>query len=108
MTAREMVAAGLVGLGVAIELLCCVGILVMRNTFARLHYLGPATTVGPLAIAAGVLTVSSSAANDIKVILIALTLFISGPILTHATARAARVRRIGSVSGAAHSQRRAS
>lgn len=92
MSVREILAAVLLGLGVLIELLCAVGVLVSRNSFARLHYLAPATTVGPLAIAAAVLVAESDAQAKIKSVLVAVALLASGPILTHATARAAWTR----------------
>lgn len=92
MSVREILAAVLLGLGVSIELLCAVGILVVRNPFDRLHYLAPATTLGPLAIAAAVLVAESDAQAKIKSVLVAVVLLATGPILTHATARAAWTR----------------
>lgn len=92
MNVREIIIAVLLGLGVLIELLCAVGVLVMRNPFARLHYLAPATTLGPLAIAAAVLVAESEAQAKIKSVLVALVILATGPILTHATARAAWTR----------------
>ena len=92
MSVREIAAAVLLGLGVFIELLCAVGVLVMRHPFDRLHYLAPATTVGPLAIAAAVLVAESDAQAKIKSVLVAVVLLATGPILTHATARAAWAR----------------
>lgn len=92
MSMREIVAAGLLGLGVFIELLCAVGVLVMRNPFDRLHYLGPASTIGPLTITAAVLVAESDAQAKIKSVLVAVVLLATGPILTHATAHAAWAR----------------
>lgn len=89
---REIVAAILLGFGVLIELLCAVGVLVMRNPFDRLHYLAPATTLGPLAIAAAVLIAESDSQAKIKSVLVAVVLLMTGPVLTHATARAAWTR----------------
>ena len=37
----------LLAIGVAVELACCVGVLVMGDAYDKLHYLGPATIVGP-------------------------------------------------------------
>ena len=45
--------AALLIVGVAIELLCCIGVLVMRGAYARLHYTAPAG-VGALLIAIAV------------------------------------------------------
>lgn len=92
MTGREVVVAVLVGLGVTVEILCAVGVLVMRNPFARLHYLGPASTLGPLLLAVAVLVDQSPAEARIKAVLIALVLLVIGPVVTHATAQAAWVR----------------
>lgn len=92
MSAREIAAAVLLGIGVLIELLCAVGVLVMRNPFDRLHYLAPATTIGPLALAAAVLVAESDSQAKIKSVLVAIVILASGPILTHATARAAWTR----------------
>lgn len=92
MSVREIVAAGLLVLGVLVELLCAMGVLVMRTPFNRLHYLAPATTLGPLAIALAVLVAETEAQAKIKSVLVAVVLLATGPILTHATARAAWVR----------------
>lgn len=89
---REIVSAVLLGMGVLIELLCAAGVLVMRNPFDRLHYLAPATTLGPLAISAAVLIAESEAQAKIKSVLVTVILLACGPVLTHATARAAWTR----------------
>jgi monovalent cation/proton antiporter MnhG/PhaG subunit len=87
--------AVLLVLGVGVELACCVGVLVMRDAYDRLHYTAPATTIGPLAIAAAIVLQESLSAAGIKALLVALALLITNPVLTHATARAARVRELG-------------
>ena len=85
----------LLAAGAAVELLCCVGLLLMRNAFDRLHYLGPAATLGPVLIGAAVLVRHSSVQSCIKVILLVIMLLLINPVLTHATARAARIRQTG-------------
>src|SRR5436305_1745217 len=45
----------LLALGVACELLCCVGVVVMRTTYDRLHYSGAGATVGPFFFLAALL-----------------------------------------------------
>ncbi len=75
--------------GVAVELMCCVGVLVMRTPLQRLHYVGPAATVGPALIAAAVaLSQYPFWGASLKADFIALVLIVFGPVLTHATARA--------------------
>ena len=54
MNASSVVVAALLVLGVTIELVCCIGVLVMDDAYDKLHYLGPAAIVGPLVIAAAV------------------------------------------------------
>lgn len=95
MTWQGIAAAVLLALGVAIELLCCLGVLIMDNVYDRLHYLGPATAVGPVAIAAAVVLEEALSTAGIKALLIAAVLIGTGPVLTHATARAVRIRQYG-------------
>jgi monovalent cation/proton antiporter MnhG/PhaG subunit len=95
-TAREVAVAVLLTLGVATELVCCVGVLAMRGAYDKLHYTAPATTVGALAIALAVVVQESLSQAGIKALLIFLALLVTNPVLTHATARAARVRQLGS------------
>lgn len=95
MTWQTIVAAVLLIVGIGVELLACLGLLVMTDLFDRLHYLGPAAALGPVAVAAAVLFVEGGSTAGIKAILIAAVLVGIGPVLTHATARAARVRRFG-------------
>lgn len=99
MSARDILAAILLAFGVLIALLCALGVLVMRNPFDRLHYLGPATTLGPLAVAAAVLVAESEGQAKIKSVLVAAVLLMTGPILTHAIARAAWLRGGGRFDG---------
>src|SRR5579871_2078268 len=93
MSASSVVVAVLVGLGVAVELACCVGVLVMADAYDKLHYLGPASIVGPLLIAMAVLVGESFSQAGIKALLTAALLILSSPVLTHATARALYIRR---------------
>jgi monovalent cation/proton antiporter MnhG/PhaG subunit len=94
-TPREVAVALLLTLGVGVELLCCVGVLVMRDAYDKLHYTAPATTVGSLAIAAAVVVDESLSQAGVKALLIFVALLVTNPVLTHATARAARVRQLG-------------
>ena len=95
MSLRGAAIAVLLVLGVGVELACCVGVLVMRDAYDRLHYTAPATTVGALAIAAAIVLQESLSAAGVKALLVALALLVTNPVLTHATARAARIRELG-------------
>ncbi len=95
MTPRAIAATVLLVVGVGVELACCVGVLVMRDVYDKLHYTAPATTLGAFAIAGAVLLRESIVQFGIKTILVTLALLITNPVLTHAIARAARIRRFG-------------
>ena len=95
MTPREVAGIALLVLGVGIELACCVGVLVMRGVYDKLHYTSPASTLGAFAIAGAVVLRESFVQFGIKALLVAVVLMITNPVLSHATARAARIRRFG-------------
>lgn len=80
----------LLALGVAAELLCCVGVAVMRTTFDRLHYTAAGTTVGPFCILAAVLVREGFGQVGLDTIATVAILFLAGPLVIHITARAAR------------------
>jgi len=93
MSAASIAVALLLGFGVAVELACCIGVLVMDDAFDKLHYLGPATIVGPVAVAAAVVVRESLSQAGIKAILAVALLVVASPVLSHATARALYIRR---------------
>lgn len=95
MNAADISVMVLLALGVAVELLCCLGLVLMSDAYNRLHYLGPAATLGPFLFAAAVLVHHSSAQACIKIVLIVGFVWLINPVLTHATARAIRIRRTG-------------
>jgi monovalent cation/proton antiporter MnhG/PhaG subunit len=80
-------------LGVAAELLCCIGVLVMRSVEDRLHYLAGASTVGPLLILAALLLRESVASQGLEAIAAVGLLFLLNPVVVHATGRIARIER---------------
>jgi monovalent cation/proton antiporter MnhG/PhaG subunit len=95
MSPRELVVAALLVVGVGATFLSCVGVLVMRDAYDRLHYTAPAATIAPVAIAVAVVLEERLSAAGIKAVLVALVLLITNPVLGHATARAARIRELG-------------
>ena len=80
----------LLGLGVAGELLCVVGVLVMRTTFDRLHYSSAATTVPALLILAAVLVREHVTAGGLEAIAAVGFMFLLNPAVVLATAMAIR------------------
>ena len=85
----------LLWIGVAASIVTALGVLLAHDVFDRLHYLGPVASVGTVCIAAAVVTQEATSQAGIKAILIAIVIVFMNPVLTHATARAARVRRYG-------------
>jgi len=89
---KEIIVVVLLVGAVSVELACALGLWTIKNSFDRLHFLGPASTLGPLLVAAAIVIEESLATNGVKALISALLLLLTSPILTHATARAARVR----------------
>jgi multisubunit Na+/H+ antiporter MnhG subunit len=105
-SAHDLAIDVLVGAGVLGELLCCVGLVVARNVFDRLHYVMAATTVPPFLIAAAVVVEEDWTQPGINALLIAAVLFVANPVLATATARTARDRRFGQVEARPEDRRR--
>jgi len=77
MSAASIVEVVLIGFGVAVELACCVGVLVMEDAYDKLHYLGPAAIVGPFAIAVAVVVREALSQAGIKALLTAALLMVA-------------------------------
>jgi monovalent cation/proton antiporter MnhG/PhaG subunit len=93
MNISSIAVVSLLTAGVAIELACCIGVLAMRDAHDKLHFIGPAAILGPVAIAVAIVIRESFSEAGIKAILTAALLIIANPVLTHATGRALYIRR---------------
>jgi multicomponent Na+:H+ antiporter subunit G len=82
----------LLAAGLATFLLMAVALLVVKDFYARLHFLTPASTLGVVLIAAAVVVAESISQAGIKAMLVAAILVVTSPVISHATARAARIR----------------
>jgi len=80
----------LLACGVTAQLLCCVGLLVMRTTSDRLHFASAGYTVGPFFIVAALLVREQLSSIGLAALAAAALMFLPGPILVHATARLVR------------------
>ncbi len=89
---RETVEAALLVVTIAACLCSSLGVLVMRTTYARLHYVGLVTTIAAPACAVAVAVAEGIWPAGAKALLIAIVMMACGPVVTHATARAARAR----------------
>ncbi|HTU84251.1 MAG TPA: monovalent cation/H(+) antiporter subunit G [Solirubrobacteraceae bacterium] len=90
MTVRHIAVDVLLWLGVVLTLIGCLGVVLMRTVYDRLHFSAP-PVLGAACIAAAVVVQKSFSLVGDKSILIAVLLIVLSPILTHATGRAARL-----------------
>jgi multisubunit Na+/H+ antiporter MnhG subunit len=98
MGVSKVVVDVLLAVGVGSVLLSCLGLLASKGPFEQLHFTGPAATVAPVAIAAAVLVEERLSSMGVKSVITAAIIFVTSPVLVHATARAIRVRRHGEFS----------
>jgi multisubunit Na+/H+ antiporter MnhG subunit len=82
----------LLAIGAISVLLSCAGLVAARNSLDKLHYTGPATIIGPICLAAAVLLQEPLSSAGIKAVLVAIVMLLTGPVVLHSTARAARIR----------------
>lgn len=82
-------------LAVLVVLASAVGLLVMRDTYQRLHFVTPVALVAPVLVGLAVLARSGWTESSLETWLALLFVVIAGPFLTHATIRAARIRETG-------------
>ena len=85
----------LLAAAVAAQLVCALGLVVMRTAADRLHYASAAFTVGPFCVLAAVLVREGLKSAGLDSIAAVGLLFLAGPIVVHATARAGRRRELG-------------
>lgn len=93
MSIHEVASYVLVVIGIAGFALTSVGLLLSDDVYEQIHYLAPGSLVGAIAIPVAVLLQEGLSQAGAKAIFIAVLLFVSNPVLSHATARAARIRR---------------
>jgi multicomponent Na+:H+ antiporter subunit G len=94
MSPQDVAVYALLAVGVACELIACLGLAVMRGAYDRLHYLAPAT-LGGILIAGAVWAREGPSGIALKATLVAAFLLIASPALAHATARASRISELG-------------
>lgn len=95
MTARDVTADVLLALAVLVVLAACVGVLVMRGVYAKLHFLTPVSLVAPFLVAVAIGVQMGLRENTADSWLMLAFLLLAGPFLSHATLRAARIREKG-------------
>jgi multisubunit Na+/H+ antiporter MnhG subunit len=72
-----------------------IGILLMRDAYQRVHFVTPIAIVAPVFVAIAVSVRDGLGEQTAQVWLVVAILCVAGPVLSHATVRAARVREHG-------------
>lgn len=85
----------LLGLAAAVVLVSSVGILAMRDVYRKLHFLTPIALVAPVLVALAVFVHHGYYESTTETWLALFFLAVSGPFVTHAIIRAARIREKG-------------
>ncbi|MBV9006911.1 MAG: monovalent cation/H(+) antiporter subunit G [Solirubrobacterales bacterium] len=80
--------------GVVLDVFAALGLIVMRDAFDRLHYVGLAG-YGALLVAVAILVRESWSLIGDKALLTGALLLMIGPVLVHTTARSLRTRECG-------------
>jgi monovalent cation/proton antiporter MnhG/PhaG subunit len=93
-SARTVIAYVLLGCGVSLEVVAALGLLVMRDVYDRLHYIGPAALGAPL-VAAAVWVYEGPSQIALEATVVAVIVLAFSPALAHGTARAARISEHG-------------
>lgn len=87
-----ILAAILVTVAVALNLASAIGVLVMRDPYQRLHYLAPPASLAPALLTVALFLVVDDPQAGLKMLLLTLLLNTINGVVTHATARAHRIR----------------
>jgi multisubunit Na+/H+ antiporter MnhG subunit len=93
--ARDVITDILLGLAVVIVASSSVGVLVMRDSCAKLHFVTPAALVAPVLVVLAVFVQAGLTENTGETLIAVLFMVIAGPYLSHATIRAMRIREKG-------------
>jgi monovalent cation/proton antiporter MnhG/PhaG subunit len=93
-SASHVIATVLLIVGAALEVLAVLGMVVMRDVYDRLHYVGLGG-YGALAIGIAILVRESFSLIGDKALATGVVLLVIGPVLVHTTARSFRTRELG-------------
>jgi multicomponent Na+:H+ antiporter subunit G len=91
---RDVAVAVLLVAGVALVAIGVAGVLAMRGVYDRIHYTS-LPCLGALLICLAVLVRESFSLIGNKALLVGVFLLVTSPLLSHVTARAARIREHG-------------
>ncbi|MBO0885972.1 MAG: monovalent cation/H(+) antiporter subunit G [Acidimicrobiales bacterium] len=95
MIVQDVVSDVLLGLAVITLLVSSLGVAVMDDVYQKIHFVTPASLVAPVLVALAVTVQEGYSENTTETWLAVLFVAIAGPVLSHATMRAARIRDTG-------------
>jgi monovalent cation/proton antiporter MnhG/PhaG subunit len=89
---RDVVIDVLLGLAVLTVAAAALGVAVMPDAYARLHYVTPAAIVAPVFVTLAIFVREGLDENTGETIVALFFMLVAAPFLSHATIRAMRVR----------------
>jgi monovalent cation/proton antiporter MnhG/PhaG subunit len=92
---RDVVIDVLLGLAVLTVAAAALGVAVMPDAYARLHYVTPAAIVAPVFVTLAIFVREGLDENTGETIVALFFMIVAAPFLSHATIRAMRVRDSG-------------
>lgn len=95
MTAADIAVYVFLGICVLLSVISCWALVLFKDAFERMHYLSAITTISTFSLLVAVTVKEGWGQATIKTILAFVVLLLINAVVTHATARAARVRMHG-------------
>ncbi len=95
MNARTIVVWVLLGAAALLTLLCSVGVAVMRGPLQRLHFIAPPATLAASLVTVALFVDEHDKDAGAKAAIVTFVLTLINGVTAHATARAARIRSLG-------------
>lgn len=92
MSIQESISIGCLGIAVLVTWLSCLAIVIMEDTYQKLNYSSAVTAVSVPLLTVSIWLRTTNPQIRIKIALIAVILFFTNAVLTHASARAHRIR----------------
>jgi monovalent cation/proton antiporter MnhG/PhaG subunit len=95
MTKPDIAVDVFLAITVGLTAVSCWALVLFQDLFERIHYLSSVTTISTFALLMAVVIKEGWGQATIKTILVFFVLLLINAVLSHATARAARVRELG-------------
>jgi multicomponent Na+:H+ antiporter subunit G len=92
---RQIAVDVLLGLAVVVALASALGVALMPDVYQKLHYVTPLATVTPVLVGLAILVQSGFTAVAGQTWLTVIFVVMAGPVVSHATIRAAKIRADG-------------